>query len=242
MRESTKPISPLRRRMLEDMTLRKLSAKTQAAYIRAVKNFTRFLGRAPNTATAEDLRRYQLHMVEQGTTSTTLNATITGLNFFFEVTLERPGVMKKMHHVYQPRRLPEILSGDEVTRLFQATDSLKYQAAFGAAYGAGLRASEVVHLKVTDIDSERMLIRVEQGKGKRDRYAMLSPTLLRMLRAWWREGQAKRQMLPGGWLFPGQDPVNPLSVRQLRRAFQMARSAAAIDKRVSLHSLRYVLT
>ncbi len=239
MRESTKRISPLRQRMLEDMALRKLSGQTQRNYIRAVKNFTRFLGRSPDTAEAEDLRRYQLHMVKQGITSTTLNATITGLKFFFEMTLERPEVMKKMRHVHQPRRLPAILSGDEVIRLLRATDSLKYQAAFGVAYGAGLRASEVVHLKVTDIDSERMVIRVEQGKGKRDRYAMLSPTLLRILRAWWREGQAQCQMLPGGWLFPGQHPVNPLSVRQLRRAFQMARTAAEIDKRVSLHSLRH---
>ncbi len=239
MRESTKPISALRQRMLEDMALRKLSGQTQRNYIRAVKNFTRFLGRSPDTAEAEDLRRYQLRMVEQGTSRTTVNATITGLKFFFAVTLERPEVMKKMHHVHQPRRLPAILSGDEVIRLLRATDSLKYQAAFGVAYGAGLRASEVVHLKVTDIDSERMVIRVEQGKGKRDRYAMLSPTLLRILRAWWREGQAQCQMLPGGWLFPGQNPVNPLSVRQLRRAFQMARTAAEIDKRVSLHSLRH---
>ena len=239
MTQSNKAISPLRQRMLEDMALRKLSGQTQRNYIRAVKNFTRFLGRSPDTAEAEDLRRYQLHMVKQGITSTTLNATITGLKFFFEMTLERPEVMKKMRHVHQPRRLPAILSGDEVIRLLRATDSLKYQAAFGVAYGAGLRASEVVHLKVTDIDSERMVIRVEQGKGQRDRYAMLSPTLLRILRAWWREGQAQCQMLPGGWLFPGQNPVNPLSVRQLRRAFQMARTAAEIDKRVSLHSLRH---
>ncbi len=239
MRESTKPISALRQRMLEDMALRKLSPQTQRNYIRAVKNFTRFLGRAPDTAQADDLRRYQLHMVKQGTSSTTLNATITGLKFFFEVTLDRPEAMKKMHHVHQPRRLPEILSGDEVTRLLQATDSLKYQAAFGVAYGAGLRASEVVHLKVTDIDSERMVIRVEQGKGKRDRYAMLSPALLGILRAWWREGRAKRQMLPGGWLFPGQNPVNPMSTRQLNRVFHMACTAAEIEKRVSLHSLRH---
>ncbi len=237
-----KSISPLRQRMLEDMALRKLSPQTQRNYIRAVKNFTRFLGRAPDTAQADDLRRYQLHRVKQGITSTTLNATITGLKFFFEVTLDRPEAMKKMHHVHQPRRLPEILSFEEVSRLLRATDSLKYQAALGVAYGAGLRASEVVHLKVTDVDSERMVIRVEQGKGQRDRYAMLSPTLLGILRAWWREGRARRQMLPGGWLFPGQNPVNPLSVRQLSRAFHLARTAAEIDKRVSLHSLRYVLT
>ena len=239
MTQSKKSISLLRQRMLDDMSMRKLSPQTQTAYIRAVKNFTRFLGRSPDTAGAEDLRRYQLHMVEQGTSSTTLNATITGLKFFFEVTLDRPEAMKKMRHVYQPRRLPEILSHEEVTRLLQGAGSLKYQAALGVAYGAGLRASEVVHLKVTDIDSKRMVIRVEQGKGKRDRDAMLSPALLGILRAWWREGRAKRQMLPGGWLFPGQNPVNPLSTRQLNRAFHMACTAAEIDKRVSLHSLRH---
>ena len=240
MTQSTKPISPLRRRMLEDMTLRKLSPKTQKAYIRAVVNFTRFFRRSPDTAEAEDLRRYQLHMVEQGVTSTTLNATITGLTFFFEVTLDRPDKMKKMHHVYQPRKLPEVLSVEEVARLLQATgSSLKYQAALGTAYGAGLRASEVVHLKVTDINRDRMIIRVEQGKGKRDRNAMLSPRLLELLDAWWQEGQARHTLLSGGWLFPGQNPINPLSTRQLNRAFHRACEAAEIDKRVSLHSLRH---
>ncbi len=239
MIQSTKTVSPLRHRMIEDMRLRKLSAKTQKAYVRAVVNLTRFLRRSPDTASAEDLRRYQLHMVEQGITSTTLNATITGLKFFFEVTLDRPGAMKKMHHVYEPRTLPEVLSLEEVTRLLQAAGSLKYQAALGVAYGAGLRANEIVHLKVTDIDSDRMIIRVERGKGKRDRHAMLSPTLLELLRAWWREGRAKRKLLPGGWLFPGQNPVNPMSTRQLNRAFHMAREAAEINKRLSLHSLRH---
>lgn len=239
MSQSTKPISPLRQRMIEDMTLRKFSPKTQTAYLRAVANFTRFLGRSPDTAEAEDLRRYQLHLVEQGGSSTSLNATITGLKFFFETTLDRPEAMKKMRHVYEPRKLPEILSLDEVTRLFQAAGSLKYQAALGVAYGAGLRANEVVHLKVTDIDSERMIIRVEQGKGQRDRQAMLSPALLTILRAWWREGRGERKLLPGGWLFPGQNPVNPMSTRQLNRAFHLACAAAEIDKRVSLHSLRH---
>jgi len=239
MRESTKPIGALRQRMLEDMRLRKLNAKTQSAYLRAVANFTRFLDRPPDTAEAEDLRRYQLHLVEQGTSSTTLNATITGLRFFFDVTVDRPEAMKKMRPVHQPRKLPEILSFEEVTRLLEAAGGLKYQAALGIAYGAGLRASEVVHLTVTDIDAERMIIRVDEGKGQRDRHALLSPSLLRLLRAWWRDGRAQRQLLPGGWLFPGQNPVNPMSTRQLSRAFQMARAAAEIDKRVSLHSLRH---
>ncbi|MGI9292681.1 MAG: tyrosine-type recombinase/integrase [Pseudomonadales bacterium] len=239
MTQSIKSISPLRQRMLDDMALRKLSPKTQKNYLRVVKEFTRFFGRSPDTADAEDLRRYQLHLVENGVSSTTLNATITGLKFFFETALDRPDVMRRMHHVYQPRTIPEILSVEEVTRLLQATDSIKYQAALGVAYGAGLRASEVTHLKVTDIDSDRMILRVEQGKGQRDRHAMLSPVLLQILRAWWRKGQAQRKMLPGGWLFPGQNPINPLSTRQLNRAFHAARQAAEIDKRVSLHSLRH---
>lgn len=238
MNEHHRPISPLRQRMIEDMTLRKMSVKTQSAYIRAVKDFTRFLGRSPDTASAEDLRRYQLSLVEQGISSTTLNATITGLKFFFVTTLERPALMAKMRHVYEPRTLPVILSLEEVSRLINAA-SLKYQAALSVAYGAGLRASEVVHLSVNDIDSERRVIRVEQGKGQRDRYAMLSPTLLKLLRAWYRHARTKRKMLPGGWLFPGKNPDNPLTTRQLNRAFHGARQAAGIDKVVSLHSLRH---
>lgn len=239
MTQSTQTISPLRQRMIDDMRLRKLSPKTQIGYIRAVRRFAAFLGRAPDTANAEDLRRYQLHLVERGKSSGSLNATITGLKFFFETTLEHPEVMTKMSHVYEPRKLPVILSLEEVTRLLQAAGGPKYQAALGVAYGAGLRANEVVHLTTSDIDSERMVIRVEQGKGKRDRYAMLSPTLLALLRAWWRHANVHRQLLPGGWLFPGQNPVNPLSTRQLNRAFHFARKAAEIDKAVSLHSLRH---
>jgi site-specific recombinase XerD len=239
MTQNNKSLSPLRQRMTEDMTMRKLSPMTQTATIRAVKKFTRFVGRSPDTASAEDLRRYQLHLVEQGISSGSVNATITGLKFFFATTLERPEAMVKMSHVYEPRKLPLVLSLEEVTRLLQEAGGPKYQAALGIAYGAGLRASEVVHLTVNAIDSERMVLRVEQGKGQRDRYAMLSPTLLDVLRTWWRHARAQRQMLPGGWLFPGQNPVNPLSTRQLNRAFHRARKAAAIDKAVSPHSLRH---
>jgi site-specific recombinase XerD len=237
MNQSIKPISQLRQRMLQDMAMRKFSQSTQRMYVNAVVGLTKFLGHAPDTAEAEDLRRYQLHMVKEGISNTTMNANITGLKFFFGTTLDRPEAMRKMRHIYEPRRLPEILSAAEVTRLLEATGSVKYQAALGIAYGAGLRASEVVHIKVTDIDSERMIIRVDQGKGGRDRHAMLSPALLQILRAWWREGQGK--MLPGGWLFPGLNPVNPLSTRQLNRAFHTARKAAGIEKKVTLHSLRH---
>jgi site-specific recombinase XerD len=239
MTDSNKSISLLRQRMTEDMTMRKLNPKTQSAYIRAVKKLAQYLHRSPDTATAEELRCFQLHLVELGVSSITLNATITGLRFFFEVTLNRPDVLVGMSHVYEPRKLPLIMSIEEVTRLIEAAGGLKYKAALSVAYGAGLRASEVVHLKVSDIDSQRMVLRVEQGKGKKDRYAMLSPTLLELLRAWYRHARTQRMMLPGGWLFPGQNPVNPLSTRQLNRAFHITLEAAGIDKRVSLHSLRH---
>jgi len=239
MTESTKPLSPLRQRMIEDMRLRKLSPKTQTHYIRAVRNLTRYLRRSPDTATVEDLRRYQLHLVDTGLSSVSLNAAITGLRFFFEVTLSRSDALAKMKPVYEPRKLPVVLSIEEVTRLLDAAPNLKAKATLAVAYGTGLRASEVVHLKVGDIDRERKVIRVEQGKGRKDRYAMLSPTLHALLRAWWRDGRAQGKMLPGGWLFPGQNPVNPMTARQLNRLCHAAVDAAGLDKRVSLHTLRH---
>ena len=234
-----RPISLLRQRMIEDMTLRKLSEKTQSGYLRWVKDFTRFLGRSPDTATAEDLRRYQLHLSERGVSRISLNAAITALRFFCEVTLGRGELMAKMSHVRVPRKLPVVLSPEEVERLLDAAPGLKYKAALSVAYGAGLRVSEVVALKVDDIDSERMVIRVDQGKGRKDRYVMLAPTLLALLRSWWREANARGTMLPHGWLFPGQDPLNPLSARQLNRACHAAAEAAGITKRVSPHRLRH---
>jgi len=209
MTDSTKSVSPLRRRMIDDMRMRRLIPKTQADYLRTVKNLTRFFGHSPDLAEPEDLRRFQLQMVEQGVSSTTLNATITGLKFFFGVTLDRASALKKMSPVRKEQKLPQLLSVEKVTRLLKAASNLKHRAALSVAYGAGLRASEVTHLKIGDIDSERMIIRVQQGKGRRDRYAMLSPSLRKLLRAWWREGRAQGRMLPGGWLFPGQNPTNP---------------------------------
>jgi site-specific recombinase XerD len=225
--------------MLDDMTLRKLKPQTQAGYLRAVTHFTRFFGRAPDLASAEDLRLFQLHLVEQGVSNTTLNATLTGLKFFFAVTLDRPTALKHVTPVPRPQKLPRILSVEAVARLLQAAARLKHRAALSVAYGAGLRASEVVHLKIPDIDSERMLLRVEQGKGRRDRYAMLSPSLLVLLRAWWRQGHAQGKMLPGGWLFPGQNPVNPYSTRQLNRACKSAAAAAGLEQWISMHTLRH---
>ncbi len=232
-------ISPLRRRMTEDMTIRGFTVGTQRGYLVAVENFSSFLGRAPDGATAEDLRRYQLHMRSSGASATTMNAAVSALRFFFGVTLGRGDAQVGMTTVREPHRLPVVLSPEEVARLLDAAPGLKYRAALSVAYGAGLRASEVVSLKLADIDSERMVIRVEQGKGRKDRYAMLSEPLLHLLRAWWLAGRERNVMLPGGWLFPGQNPVNPLTTRQLRRAFDSAKMAAGIDKRVSLHTLRH---
>jgi hypothetical protein len=168
-----------------------------------------------------------------------LNATLTGLKFFFEVTLDRGELMAKMRPVRVPRTLPVVLSREEVARLIAAAPNLKSRTALSIAYGAGLRVSEVIALKVGDIDSQRMTLRVEQGKGRKDRYAMLSPVLLERLRAWWRVGHAQGKILPGGWLFPGLNPMDPLTTRQLNRAIHAAAEAAQIDKRVSMHTLRH---
>ncbi len=219
--------------------MRKLAPKTHSAYLLHVRRLAAFLHRSPDTATSEDLRRFQLHMVEQGFTSTTLNVTITGLKFFFEVTAHHPELMARMHPVPVPRKLPQVLSRDEAARLIASACSPKYRAALSVAYGAGLRANEVVALKVTDVDSGRMVLRVEQGKGHKDRYAMLSPALLDCLRAWWKTARAEGKILHGGWLFPGQNPVDPLSTRQLNRAIHAAADLARIDKRVSMHILRH---
>ena len=234
-----KAISPLRRRMVEDMTVRGFTADTQRGYIAAVKSFTVFLGRAPDQATAEDLRRFQLHMRSEGASATTMNAAVSALRFLFGVTLTRSDAEVGMTTVREPRKLPVILSPAEVARLLDAAPGLKYRAALSVGYGTGLRATEVISLKVGDSDPERMVIRVYQGKGRKDRYAMLSEPLLDLLRAWWLAARARGVMLPGGWLFPGQNPVNPLTTRQLGRAFHDAKEAAGIDKRVSLHTLRH---
>jgi len=232
-------ISPLRLRMTEDMTVRGFTACTQRGYIAAVRDFTVFFGRSPDQATAEDLRRFQLHMRSEGASATTMNAAVSALRFFFGVTLGRGDAEVGMTTVRRPHRLPVILSPEEVARLLDAAPGLKSRAALSLAYGAGLRASEVVSLKVSDIDSRRQVIRVEQGKGRKDRYAMLPLDLLELLRSWWRAGHEHGVMLPGGWLFPGQNPVNHLTTRQLSRIFHAAKDAAEIDKRVSLHTLRH---
>jgi len=198
MEVSTSGVSPLRQRMIDDMRMRKLNPKTQTGYIRAVRNFTRYLGRSPDTATVEDLRSYQLHLVDAGTSPMSENAAITGLKFFFDITLDHAELMARMQSLRVPQKLPVVLSRGEVARLIAACGNLKHQTALALAYGTGLRASEVSALKVGDIDSERMILRVEQGKGRKDRNAMLSPILLERLRFWWKVARAQGKMLDGG--------------------------------------------
>jgi site-specific recombinase XerD len=230
---TAKPISPLRRRMIEDMTVRGFGEKTQSDYIRHVKTFTIFLGRSPDTAEGEDLRAFQLHQREQGVQPPTMNGATAALRFFFTTTCNRPDMARYLRLVKQPQKLPVVLTTEEVFQLLEAAPGPKYKAALGVSYGAGLRVSEVAGLKVSDIDSKRMVLRIEQGKGAKDRNGMLSPRLLELLQEWWLVGQ------PTTWLFPGRDPLLPITARQLYRVVTETARAIGIEKRVSPHTLRH---
>jgi integrase/recombinase XerD len=232
---SQKPTSDLRRRMLEDMAVRRFSEKTKHDYIRHIEAFTRFLGRSPDTATPEDLRRFQVHEMEQGAKPPKMNTQVSALRFFLKTTLGRLDLVHNLARVEYPRKLPRVLSPEDVARLLEAAPGpgLKYKAALSVAYGAGLRRSEVVALRVCDIDSKRMLIRVEQGKGGKDRHGMLSPQLLEILRAWWLQCRSQ------GWLFPSRDPLLPITDRQLNRACHAAADAAGLGSWVAPHTLRH---
>lgn len=230
---TTKPISPLRQRMINDMTVRNFVPDTQREYIRAVKNLTVFLQRSPDTATAEDLRAFQLHMTETGVRPPTINSTVTALRFFFKVTVDKPETTRHLVFVYEPRKLPRILPPEDVLRLLEAAPNPKSKAALSVAYGAGLRAMEVVALKTTDIDSQRMLLRVEQGKGRKDRFAMLSPKLLELLRDWYRIAR------PRLYMFPGRDKIGPMTPRQLNRICHMSAELAGLPSWVAPHTLRH---
>ena len=233
------PMSTLRRRLLEDMHMRRFSRATQRNFIRDVGRFASFLGRPPDTATPDDIRRFQVEQRDTGTPAPTMNSIVATLRFFFTHTLDRPDLARKLFRVTHPRKLPVVLSTDEVARLLQATTCLKHQAALSVAYGAGLRVAEVAHLKVRDIDSERMLIRLERGKGGQYRNAMFSVDLLALLRQWWQVGRQQDVMHRDGWLFPGQHAMKPISTRQLHRIVVEAAHAADIAKRVGPHTLRH---
>lgn len=225
-------MSPLRERMLEDMRIRGMGDKAQKSHIRAIKDFAKFLKRSPDTATPEELRAYQLHMTDTGVTASTFNTRIIALRFFFGMTCGREDMKRFMQFRTQPRKLPVVFSVEEVSDILMATPGpgLKYRAALSISYGAGLRASEVCNLKLSDIDSDRMLIHVDHGKGGKDRKVMLSPGLLNLLRDYWLEAR------PEGWLFPGNPKINPISSRQLNRAFTSAKHMTGISKPATLHT------
>lgn len=233
------PVSPLRQRMIDDMNMRHFGRETQRNYIRDVGRFATFLGRPPDTATAEDLRRFQVEQRETGVPVPTMNSVVSALRFLFTQTLDRPDLARRLVRVSHPRKLPVVLSRDEVARLLNATTCLKHQAALSVAYGAGLRVAEVSMLKVRDIDSERMLLRVERGKGGQYRNAMLAADLLTLLRQWWKLGHEQGVMHRDGWLFPGQHYLKPISTRQLYRVVVEAAQSAEIAKRVGPHTLRH---
>ena len=229
-------ISPLRRRMVEDMTVRNLSPATQRSYLHAVAKFSRFFGRSPDRLGLEDVRAFQVHLVANGISWPALNQTVCALRFFYGVTLGHGEIPERIPYAREPRKLPVVLSADEVVRFLEAVASLKTRTALTTAYAAGLRASEAVGLKIADIDSGRMVIRVEHGKGGKggkDRYVMLSVQLLGILRTYWRLAK------PKDWLFPGRDKSGPIDVQVLYSACRSARVAAGLGKRVTVHTLRH---
>lgn len=229
----------LRQRINDDMSLRKLAVKTQISYIRAINRLSEYLQHSPENTTRKELREFQLFLVNDGTTGTTINGIITGLRFLYQITLDKPQLVYKLSSIPVARNLPIVLNLEEIKRFLAAAPHPKYHAAFSVAYGAGLRVSEVVSLKISDIDKERMALHVEQGKGGRDRYAKLSPALLDHLRHWWVFANKHGQMHREGWLFPGLDPINHMSARQLSRICVETAKLAGITKKVSMHTLRH---
>jgi len=233
MTDALRAVSPLRRRMIDDMSLRNLSPATQRSYLHAVAKFSRYFGRPPDRLGLEDVRAFQVHLVSRGISWPALNQTVCALRFFYGVTLDRSEIPERIAYARTPRKLPVILSADEVVRFLEAVPSLKARTALTTAYAAGLRASEAVSLKVADIDSARMVIEVRHGKGAKDRTVMLSPQLLTILRTYWRLTR------PGEWLFPGRTPDKPIDVQVLHAACRSAAKAAGLIKRVSVHTLRH---
>ena len=226
-------MSPLRRRMIEDMTIRNLSPATQRSYLNAVSKFSRHFGRSPDRLGLDEVHAFQVHLVANGISWPALNQIVCALRFFYGVTLGQPTIPERIAHAREPQKLPVVLSAEEVVRLLEAVPSLKSRTALTTVYATGLRVSEVVRLQVGDIDSQRMVIRVEQGKGGKDRYVMLSPQLLKILRSYWRLTR------PQLWLFPGRSQDHPLDPVVLHAACRSARAAAFLDKPVTVHTLRH---
>ena len=239
---STDAVTPLRQRMIDDMNARKLGAHSQRGHIYSCKRLAAFLKRSPDTATPDDVRRFQLHLVETGMSICNRNRIMTGVKFLFRVTLRRLDLAAEIYHLREPQKIPLVMSPDETKRLLAVASSLKARVLLGLGYGCGLRASEVVRLKVKHIDSAQKIIRVEQSKGRKDRNVMLSVETLDLLRQWWKVRPSRHDVgtpREERWLFPGAKRGKTMSTRQLSRLFHEAADAAGIRKGVSLHALRH---
>jgi integrase/recombinase XerD len=239
---STDAISPLRQRMIEDMSARKLNPHTQRSHISSCKRFAAYLKRSPDTVTVDEIRLFQLHLTETGASICNRNRIMTGLRFLFRVTLRRLDLAAEIYHIKEPHKIPLVMSPDEAKRLLAMAGTLKVHVLLALGYGAGLRAGEVVRLGVGDIDSAQNIIRIVQAKGRKDRHVMLSPETLDLLRQWWKvrptrydTGVPQEQR----WLFPGRKPGKPMTTRQLNRLFHETADAAGIKKAVTLHALRH---
>jgi integrase/recombinase XerD len=226
-------MSPLRRRMIEDMTIRNLSPATQQSYLHAVSKFSQYFGRSPDRLNPEDVRAYQVHLASKGVSWGSLNQVVCALRFFYGVTLDQATIPERIPYAREPRKLPTVLSADEVVRFLEAVSSLKARVALTTAYAAGLRVSEVAALRVRDIDSQRMVMRIEHGKGGKERYVMLCASLLGILRSYWHLAR------PKPFLFPGRTADTPINPTVLHAACRSAAAAAGLDKRVSVHVLRH---
>ena len=239
---STVTVSPLRQRMIEDMNARKLCAETQRGHIHSCRRFAAFLKQSPDTATAEDIRRFQLHLSETGVSICNRNRIMTGLRFLLRVTLRRLDLAAEIYHIREPQKIPLVMSQDETRRLLAVASSLKARTLLSLGYGCGLRAGEVVRLKVKHIDRAQNIIRVEQSKGRKDRNVMLSAEMLDLLRQWWKVRPSRHDAgtpMQERWLFPGAKRGQTMSTRQLNRLFHEAADAAGIRKGVTLHALRH---
>jgi integrase/recombinase XerD len=239
----TTTVSPLRQRMLEDMAARKLNPHTQRSHISCCKRFAAWLKRSPDTATPDEVRRFQLHLIESGTSICNRNRIMTGVRFLFRVTLRRHDLAAEVWHIKEPQKLPPVLNPEEVKRVLTLATSLKARAMLTLAYGCGLRAGEVVRLRAGDIDREQMIIRIVQAKGRKDRHVMLPAEVLDLLRQWWKVRPSGHDAGVAGeqrWLFPGRSDLGlPLTTRQFGRLFKEAAKAAGLRKTLSLHTLRH---
>lgn len=238
----TNTVSPLRQRMIEDMAARKLNPHTQRSHIQSCKRFAAWLKRSPDTATPDEVRHFQLHLIESGASICNRNRIMTGVRFLFRVTLRRHDLAAEVWHIKEPQKLPPVLSPEEVKRVLTMATSLKAQTMLTLAYGCGLRAGEVVRLRAGDIDSAQMIIRIVQSKGRKDRNVMLPAEVLALLRQWWKvrptrhdAGVAPEQR----WLFPGRSQHRPLTTRQFSRLFKEAVKDGGLRKALSLHTLRH---